>query len=189
VAEQFAAAAADVSIQAGRPRQALPSGELVDVPLRRVLGHRQARGRERARGDRAGCRRPGACQGTNIARRSTAGTAYSPGWASTHLEPGLFVTAFTYLLDRLQDTGAWTSELSRPARPGPPRAVSFVVLPRQQVPDHTHRHLNQRRCPQRLLPSHDPVYEILFEISDKLGPSGPSRACAPGEPRCQPTGR
>jgi len=82
------------------------------------------------------------------------------------------VTAFTYLLDRLQDTGCVDLRTFTPARPGPPRAVSIVVLPRQQVPDHTHRHLNQRRCPQRLLPSHDPVYEILFEISDKLGPSG-----------------
>jgi hypothetical protein len=54
MAEQFAAAAADMCIQAGRPGQALPRGELVDIALRRVLGHRQARGRERTRGDPGG---------------------------------------------------------------------------------------------------------------------------------------
>src|SRR2546421_4989217 len=68
---------------------------------------------------RAGCRRPGACQGTNIARRSTAGTTYSPGWASRHLEPGLFVTAFTYLLDRLQDTGRVDLRTFTPSPPRP----------------------------------------------------------------------
>src|SRR6266513_2710665 len=49
---------------------------------------------------RAGSRRPGACQGTNIASRSTVGTAYCLGWAVRDLEPGLFVIAFTYVLDR-----------------------------------------------------------------------------------------
>jgi hypothetical protein len=51
VADQFAAATADLGIQARRPRQALPAGQLVDVALSGVVGHRQARGPERARGD------------------------------------------------------------------------------------------------------------------------------------------
>ena len=51
VAEQFAATAADMGIQPGRPEQPPPPGELVDVALCRVPGHRQARGLECARGD------------------------------------------------------------------------------------------------------------------------------------------
>src|SRR5689334_1746292 len=68
---------------------------------------------------RTGSRRPAACQGTNIAPRSTAGTTYCLDPASGTWEPGLLVTAFTDVPDRRQDTGTWLSGLLRPAHPSP----------------------------------------------------------------------
>jgi hypothetical protein len=48
VAEEFTTTAADMPIKAGRPGKTPPPGELVNVALRRVPGHWQARGYERA---------------------------------------------------------------------------------------------------------------------------------------------
>ena len=55
---------------------------------------------------------------------------------------------------------------SAPGSPKPTTSGHPGFLPREQMPGHTHRHLNQRQHQRRLPPHHSPVYEILFEALD-----------------------
>ena len=77
---------------------------------------------------RAGSRRPGACQGTNVAPRSTAGTTCSLSRASGAGEPGLFVIAFTYVPGRRPDAAHAGLRTSAPGSPRPHHEPSASPL-------------------------------------------------------------
>jgi hypothetical protein len=46
--------------------------------------------------------------------------------------------------------------LMDPGHPGPPRTIALVPLPCEQMPDHAASQLDERRCPRRLIPRHEP---------------------------------
>src|SRR6516225_5279460 len=98
---------------------------------------------------RAGSRRPGACQGTNLAARSTAGTT-NPATGSAPIadlpveaaHPARHALGCLGWLQRVQAGGARLDHLVRappagllhPGHPGAPGTVGLVLLRREQMP-------------------------------------------------------